>query len=66
MKCINLIETRSSEELEQIAQELYDIVRQKGVTLREAEQIFGAAERITRNSPGVFEPYEKWRNTIVT
>ena len=60
-----MVETRTDEELEKIAQKLHEIVRQEGVTLREAEDIYGKAAYITRNQPEIFALLQAWRNKII-
>ena len=62
---LQLVETRTDEELEKIAQKLYEIVRQEGVTLREAERIYGMAGTTTRNQPETRALYDAWRNKII-
>jgi len=57
---------KTDQELHQIAQELHDIIKQKGVTLDEAEEIYCQAGVITRTSdPALKELYDKWRNAPV-
>ena len=48
-----------------IARELSDTVRLKGVTLHEAEVIYNRALQLTRESPGLSELYEQWKNALI-
>ena len=53
-------------ELWLIAQELHDIVAQRGVTLIEAESIYSKAGRITRNAPEIQKLLHTYHNVPIT
>ena len=55
----------NEKDLQAVAEKLHGIVKESGVTLHEAEIAYNLALGITRETPGLQELFEQWRNAPI-
>ena len=60
-----MIKVKSEHELEQIALELHDIVKQKGVSIKEVKMIYMLAQKLAVNTPKIMLLFKQWEDTII-